>query len=81
MCLDSFCANTEQLNLYFFRNEKIRTYNFSQDRVTDHRVKLTVNGIKKFMDGSKEFEEFLNDLISIDRQEQLNRFLDNQEAK
>ena len=49
--------------------------------MTDHRVKLTVNGIKKFMDGSKEFEEFLNDLISIDRQEQLNRFLDNQEAK
>ena len=80
MCFDSFFERTLN-NGISFRNEKIRTYNFAQDRVTDHRVKLTANGIKEFMDGNEELEEFLNDLIFIDRREQLNRFLDNQVDK
>ncbi len=38
------------------RSEKIRTYNYPQNRVTDHRVKLTVKNIDKVMNG--EFEIF-----------------------
>jgi len=34
------------------RSEKIRTYNFPQNRVTDHRIGLTVHNLPEFMDGN-----------------------------
>ena len=44
------------------RNERIRTYNFPQDRVTDHRIQSTENGVADFMEGKglDHFAELLS---------------------
>ncbi len=47
------------------RSEKIRTYNFPQGRVTDHRIKLTLYKIDSVMDG--DIEELLDSLIAADQ--------------
>lgn len=47
------------------RSEKIRTYNFPQGRVTDHRIKLTLHRLDAIMDG--DLEEVLDSLIAADQ--------------
>ena len=49
------------------RSERIRTYNFSQGRVTDHRINLTMHKLKEFMDG--ELFDEMNESLSIQDQE------------
>ena len=51
------------------RSEKIRTYNFPQDRVTDHRAGETVHGIARILDG--EMEPLLDRIIAWDREQAL----------
>ncbi|MBQ7795161.1 MAG: peptide chain release factor 1, partial [Lachnospiraceae bacterium] len=51
------------------RSEKIRTYNFPQGRVTDHRIKLTLYKIDSIMDG--DLYEVLNSLIAADQSAKL----------
>lgn len=50
------------------RSEKIRTYNFPQSRVTDHRIGLTLHSLESVLDGN--LDELLNNLKKYD-QEQL----------
>ena len=51
------------------RSEKIRTYNFPQGRVTDHRIKLTLYKIDSIMDG--DIYEVLDSLIAADQSAKL----------
>ncbi len=51
------------------RNERIRTYNFPQGRVTDHRIGLTLYKIDSIMNG--DIDELLDALITADQAEKL----------
>ena len=51
------------------RSEKIRTYNFPQGRVTDHRINLTLYKLDKIMDG--DIQEILDALIAADQAKRL----------
>jgi peptide chain release factor 1 len=51
------------------RSEKIRTYNFPQDRVTDHRVKLTLSNLPGVLEG--DIDELVRTLQTTDQAEKL----------
>ncbi len=51
------------------RSEKIRTYNYPQNRVTDHRIGLTIQKLDRIMEG--ELGEIIEALIYADQQEKL----------
>lgn len=53
------------------RSEKIRTYNFPQGRVTDHRIKLTLYKIDSIMNG--DIQELLDSLIAADQAMRLSK--------
>ncbi|MBQ8639419.1 MAG: peptide chain release factor 1 [Lachnospiraceae bacterium] len=53
------------------RSEKIRTYNFPQSRVTDHRIKLTLYKLDAVLDG--DLYELLDSLIAADQAERLSK--------
>ena len=47
------------------RAEKIRTYNFPQGRVTDHRIKLTLHKLDSIMNG--DLDELIDSLTAADQ--------------
>jgi len=51
------------------RAEKIRTYNFPQDRISDHRIGLNFHNLPRILDG--ELDELIDTLATNDRTEQL----------
>ena len=51
------------------RSEKIRTYNFPQNRVTDHRIGLTLHQLDRVMDG--KLDEIVQALIAHDQAQNL----------
>ena len=60
------------------RSEKIRTYNFPQGRVTDHRIKLTLYNIDRVMDG--DLDEILDALVHASRAAELAGAADSESA-
>lgn len=53
------------------RSEKVRTYNFPQDRCTDHRIGMTVYHLDKIMDGG--LDEIIDGLAAAEQTEKLRR--------
>ena len=53
------------------RSEKIRTYNFPQDRCTDHRIGLTVHNLSKIMDGN--LDDIIDALATREQAEKLQK--------
>ncbi len=51
------------------RSERIRTYNFPQGRVTDHRINVTLYKLEAFVDGG--LDELLDQLIAVDQAERM----------
>lgn len=56
------------------RSEKIRTYNYPQNRITDHRINLSLFGIDKMMAGEL-CAEFARELIQTREKQDLERLL------
>ena len=54
------------------RSERIRTYNFPQSRVTDHRINLTLYKLDAFLDG--DLDEVIDALITQDQADKMRDF-------
>ena len=54
------------------RSERIRTYNFPQGRVTDHRINMTIYKLDSFLDG--EIDDVVDALITSDQAEKMKNF-------
>ena len=57
------------------RSEKIRTYNFPQGRVTDHRIKLTLHKLDTVLNG--DIDEIIDNLVAADQTAKLAKMNDN----
>ena len=53
------------------RGEKIRTYNYKENRVTDHRVGVTLHALEQVLAGESQLDEIVDALAAAERQEQL----------
>ncbi len=58
------------------RAEKLRTYNFPQDRVTDHRIGMTLRNLPRILEG--ELDELVDALATNDQAKQLEKQLEKQ---
>jgi peptide chain release factor 1 len=68
-------ALTKDANASGDRSDKIRTYNFPQDRVTDHRVGLTLQGCDRVLLGEDVLERIVVELMAQDEKKRLSTFL------
>ena len=55
------------------RSERARTYNFPQNRITDHRIDLTSHGLESVLDG--ELDELIDALIEREQADKLSEIM------
>ncbi|XP_067124581.1 peptide chain release factor 1-like, mitochondrial isoform X1 [Centruroides vittatus] len=53
------------------RSEKVRTYNYIQDRITDHRIGENIYGMEEFLKGQQKFEKLVMMLLDFSKLERL----------
>lgn len=59
------------------RHERIRTYQFLQDRVTDHRIGVSVHGVEKFMEGQEGLDGIVQQLQAKEEASAISKLLEN----
>ncbi|XP_030056409.1 peptide chain release factor 1, mitochondrial isoform X2 [Microcaecilia unicolor] len=59
------------------QSERIRTYNFTQDRITDHRISYEVRNIKEFLCGERLLDELIDHLLKLADTEMILEFIEN----
>uniref|UniRef100_A0A0B8RU51 Peptide chain release factor 1 n=1 Tax=Philothamnus irregularis TaxID=1899461 RepID=A0A0B8RU51_9SAUR len=59
------------------QSERIRTYNFNQDRVTDHRISYEVRDIKGFLNGKEHLDNLISSLLEASQMKLLAEQLEN----
>jgi peptide chain release factor 1 len=59
------------------RSERIRTYNFPQNRLTDHRIQMTLYSLTQLMDG--DLDELIDALIRFDMEQKVEALLNSQQ--
>ncbi|XP_022706926.1 peptide chain release factor 1-like, mitochondrial isoform X2 [Varroa jacobsoni] len=59
------------------RSEKIRTYNFTQDRITDHRLPYTVRNVEEFLQGGAPLKQIIGVLQEAYQNEQISYLIRN----
>ncbi|XP_014821186.1 PREDICTED: peptide chain release factor 1, mitochondrial isoform X2 [Calidris pugnax] len=62
------------------QSERIRTYNFTQDRVTDHRISYDARNIKEILSGKEALDKLINRLLEFAEIEAATEYLENLQA-
>ncbi|XP_050520567.1 peptide chain release factor 1-like, mitochondrial isoform X1 [Daktulosphaira vitifoliae] len=57
------------------RSEKIRTYNFNQDRITDHRLSKSIHNLVGFLEGTEILDKIINELETMSNETLLYNFI------